>query len=74
MTQNIDTLDLKAGLREEKSIAAHGDLWAAHCYKCDKEHPIEKFYEHVEWDEIYRCEKPGCFKGIVKPKVVFYGE
>lgn len=32
-TQNIDCLELKSGLPEEKLVAAHGNLSAAHCPK-----------------------------------------
>ena len=74
VTQNIDTLDLKTGLREEKSLAAHGDLRKAHCYKCKEEVPIEEFFDAVEHNEILKCKKKGCYTGLIKPKVVFYGE
>jgi NAD-dependent SIR2 family protein deacetylase len=36
LTQNIDCLELKAGIPEDKVIAAHGDLRAAECAKCKK--------------------------------------
>ena len=73
MTQNIDTLDLKAGVSEQVSIAAHGDLRSAECSKCRREHPIKTFFEHADAGTLFECTKLACH-GIVKPKVVFYGE
>jgi|NOAtaT_7_FD_contig_21_858384_length_370_multi_3_in_0_out_0_1 NAD-dependent SIR2 family protein deacetylase len=31
MTQNIDDLEIKAGLKEEKLLQAHGHSRSAHC-------------------------------------------
>ena len=40
-TQNIDGLEFKAGLPEEKLIEAHGSFRTAHCIKCKKEHSVD---------------------------------
>lgn len=45
----------------------------AQCPKCKTDYPIKEFFEHVEKSELYKCPKSTC-PGIIKPKVVFYGE
>ena len=70
-TQNIDGLEKKAKIPDEKLIFAHGNFYEGHCAKCNKEIEINKINEGIEKGEIYYC--PDC-KGPCKPKVVFYGE
>ena len=70
-TQNIDGLEIKAKIPEEKLIFAHGNFYKGHCAKCDKERDINKINEGIQKGEIYYC--PDC-KGPCKPNVVFYGE
>ena len=70
-TQNIDGLEIKAKIPEEKLIFAHGNFYKGHCAKCDKEIDINKINEGIQKDEIYYC--PTC-NGPCKPNVVFYGE
>ena len=70
-TQNIDGLEIKAKIPEEKLIFAHGNFYKGHCAKCDKEIDINKINEGIQKGEIYYC--PDC-KGPCKPNVVFYGE
>ena len=72
-TQNIDGLEIKAKIPEEKLIFAHGNFYKDHCGKCDKEVDIEKIIEAIKNDKIYYCTDNNC-KGPCKPKVVFYGE
>lgn len=72
-TQNIDGLDLKAGLPAEKVIEAHGHYRTAHCTLCNKEHDVEKFNSAVRQDEILVCNINKC-EGYVKPDIVFFGE
>ena len=70
-TQNIDGLEIKAKIPEEKLIFAHGNFYKGHCAKCNKEIDINKINEGIQKGEIYYC--PDC-KGPCKPNVVFYGE
>jgi NAD-dependent SIR2 family protein deacetylase len=35
-TQNIDDLEIDAGIKEEKLFQAHGHSRSAHCIKCKK--------------------------------------
>lgn len=43
LSQNIDGLELDAGVPENKLVQAHGHFRTAHCIGCKKEFPIEKF-------------------------------
>lgn len=70
-TQNIDGLEKKAKIPDEKLIFAHGNFYTGHCAKCNESIDIKKINEGIEKGEIYYC--PDC-KGPCKPNVVFYGE
>ncbi|CAD8197857.1 unnamed protein product [Paramecium octaurelia] len=72
-TQNIDGLELDAGVSQDKVIQAHGHMRTARCIECQEEVSIKDFMSHIKKGEIHRCEK--CpKKGLVKPDVVFFGE
>ena len=70
-TQNIDGLEKKAKIPDDKLIFAHGNFYEGHCAKCNKSIDINKINEGIQKGEVYYC--PIC-KGPCKPKVVFYGE
>ncbi|CAI2371567.1 unnamed protein product [Moneuplotes crassus] len=70
-TQNIDALELKAGISKEKVVAAHGNMSGAHCPKCGQSKNIKTFEEYVKRGKIWRCNKCKC---PIKPTVVFFGE
>ena len=70
-TQNIDGLETKAKIPEQKLIFAHGNFNQGHCAKCNKSIDIKLINKGIELGEVYYC--PHC-KGPCKPKVVFYGE
>ena len=70
-TQNIDGLEIKAKIPQEKLIFAHGNFIEGHCAKCYKDIDIENINEGIKKGEVYYC--PDC-KGPCKPKIVFYGE
>ena len=69
-TQNIDSLELEAGLPEGKLCQAHGHMRSCHCINCHKEMDINKMMESIKTETIYKCE---C-NGLVKPDIVFFGE
>lgn len=69
-TQNIDSLELEAGLPEGKLCQAHGHMRSCHCINCHKEKDINKMMESIKTETIYSCE---C-NGLVKPDIVFFGE
>ena len=70
-SQNIDGLELVAGLPEDKLIQAHGGFSSAHCIDCDKEAATSQVKASIFKGEVPRCEY--C-KGLVKPDIVFFGE
>lgn len=72
-TQNIDGLEFKAGLPEEKLIEAHGSFRTAHCIKCKKEHSVDDIIEKVRNETKMVIPKCGC-GALVKPDIVFFGE
>ena len=69
-TQNIDGLEVEAGVDPQYMIEAHGHYRSAHCLSCNKEASSEEFFKHLEAQTIYKCE---C-SGLVKPDIVFFGE
>lgn len=70
-TQNIDSLEIKAGVSEHKVIQAHGHRRRAKCTGCKKEYPIEHFFTHVHSEKVMYCEH--CNQPC-KTCVVFFGE
>lgn len=71
-TQNIDGLELQAGLPPEKLVQAHGHMRSAHCHACGAAAPIEDFLAACEREEPLPCAQ--CDAGWVKPDIVFFGE
>jgi len=70
-TQNIDGLELKAGLAQEKLVQAHGHCNSAHCTGCRREYPQVKMEEHMANAEPAFCDNCGA---VAKPDIVFFGE
>ncbi|EFA80812.1 ankyrin repeat-containing protein [Heterostelium album PN500] len=73
-TQNVDNLDEKAGIPEERIVHAHGSFLHWYCTGCGKE---EKDLQSV-WKEIGRGGTPICgnrpCREVLRPGVVFFGE
>ncbi|KAJ3794750.1 NAD-dependent deacetylase sirtuin-2 [Lentinula aff. detonsa] len=76
-TQNIDTLERRAGVPYDKIIEAHGSFATQRCIKCQTPFDDDKIKDMVvnfaDRKVVPRCEKKGC-KGLVKPDIVFFGE
>jgi NAD-dependent histone deacetylase SIR2 len=70
-TQNIDTLERRAGVPDHKIIEAHGSFATQKCINCKKPYDGDKMKEHILQKKIARCESCG---GYVKPDIVFFGE
>lgn len=70
-TQNIDTLERRAGVPAEKIIEAHGSFATQRCIDCRKPYDDEKMKEMIMSKQIPRC---GRCRGLVKPDIVFFGE
>jgi hypothetical protein len=70
-TQNIDTLERRAGIPAGKIIEAHGSFATQRCIECKRSFSDTEMKECVKEERIPRCET--C-KGLVKPDIVFFGE
>ncbi|KAM0326188.1 hypothetical protein ACHAQA_006785 [Verticillium albo-atrum] len=72
-TQNIDCLERRAGVPDDRIIEAHGSFAAQRCVKCREPYPDAAMREHVLAEIVPRCEDRAC-GGLVKPDIVFFGE
>ncbi|EIN12789.1 NAD-dependent deacetylase sirtuin-2 [Punctularia strigosozonata HHB-11173 SS5] len=70
-TQNIDTLERRAGVPDNKIVEAHGSFADQHCIDCHAPYESDKLREKILKSEIAKCEQCG---GLVKPDIVFFGE
>ena len=66
-TQNIDSLDLKAGLIPPYLIECHGHMRTGTCINCSKKINIELIKSIIINDQIPKCDK--C-SGLIIPDVV----
>ncbi|KAH8984308.1 Sir2 family histone deacetylase Hst2 [Lactarius akahatsu] len=71
LTQNIDTLERRAGIPADKIIEAHGSFATQRCIECKRPFDDTEMKKIVEEERIPRCKT--C-KGLVKPDIVFFGE
>ncbi len=39
--QNVDGLERKAGIQDDKIVEAHGSFYKSHCIGCNKEYSFE---------------------------------
>lgn len=74
-TQNIDTLERLAGLKDEFMVEAHGSFANNHCIDCHEEMLSETLKKHM-FDKSKNEGIPVCAKckGYVKPDITFFGE
>lgn len=70
-TQNVDALELIAGMHEDTVVEAHGSARGAHCLGCRKPFSRDWFKDKVVAEEIPNCDT--CNQ-LVKPDIVFFGE
>lgn len=70
-TQNIDTLERRAGVPSDKIIEAHGSFATQSCIDCQELYDADDMKLCIELKEIARCLS--C-NGLVKPDIVFFGE
>ena len=70
-TQNIDGLELKAGINKDKLVFAHGYLQEAHCFKCQNDVELSDLDKHIQEGKVLYCT---ICNTPCKNKVVFYGE
>ncbi|RPA86554.1 NAD-dependent deacetylase sirtuin-2 [Ascobolus immersus RN42] len=72
-TQNIDTLERKAGISPSKIVEAHGSFASQRCIDCKTPMEDIEFKKVVDQQGIPHCLTPNC-NGLVKPDIVFFGE
>ncbi len=72
VTQNIDGLHLTAGHDPDDVVQVHGSLPESHCVRCDWSGPTRDVFDRVRSGEL----DPACpdCGGVIKPRVVFFGE
>ncbi|XP_038078836.1 NAD-dependent protein deacetylase sirtuin-2-like isoform X2 [Patiria miniata] len=72
-TQNVDTLDVIAGVPEELLVEIHGSFSTAHCIdkSCHKEHSSKWVKDEIFADRIPKCDDCGA---LIKPDISFFGE
>lgn len=82
-TQNIDGLELDAGVPMDKLIQAHGHMRTARCCECKTSVPIEEFFASVALETVLYCTTCNTpeearsveeARGIIKPDIIFFGE
>lgn len=82
-TQNIDGLELDAGVPFDKLIQAHGHMRTARCCECKVSVPVDDFFASVALETVLyctHCDVPEAERsveeqrGIIKPDIVFFGE
>ena len=85
-TQNIDGLEVLAGLPEDRVVQCHGGFGSAHCINCNKAHSMQvirdccKSNAHCTPDGAGGADQfgpvvPTCdCGGFVKPQITFFGE
>jgi len=69
-SQNIDGLEVSAGVPDEKLVCCHGSVRKAHCASCGAEADALSAFNMEEGAP--RCAS--CDTGIVRPGVVWFGE
>ena len=67
VTQNVDDLHARSGLRADKMVQIHGDIFVTRCSRCDF-----GFTEGMEeQQEIPKCTRCAA---LMRPGVVWFGE
>lgn len=86
-TQNIDGLDFKVGLDENKIVNIHGTLSKIRCEFCSTSYPEKKFIDQIKSNikniydqndknapqESSKIFCPNCNEAGIKPTTVLYG-
>ncbi|OJJ33303.1 hypothetical protein ASPWEDRAFT_116288 [Aspergillus wentii DTO 134E9] len=72
-TQNIDALDVRAGIPKERMFAVHGSWATQRCMKCKVPYPDDRMMEAIKTGTVPYCPVDGC-GGVVKPDTVMFGE
>jgi NAD-dependent SIR2 family protein deacetylase len=65
ISQNVDNLHLKSGIKEELIAEFHGNMELMRCLKCEKRFKKEGFWDDKKWGKGYRTypvheDQPVC--------------
>jgi len=72
-TQNIDGLEILAGVSEDKLVECHGHFRTASCTSCDEPFDGKECKRQIVEEQMApKC--PECEYGMIKPDIVFFGE
>ena len=76
VTQNVDDLHQRAGLKNGEMVQIHGDIFITRCSRCnfsrnEHDHRQKREQTQGEHDVIPRC--PKC-DALMRPGVVWFGE
>ncbi len=69
LTQNVDDLFEKAGIKKSEIVHLHGFLRELRCRECDEVFEIG----YKKQDECFNAQCPNC-GGELRPNIVFFGE
>jgi NAD-dependent SIR2 family protein deacetylase len=73
-TQNIDGLEILAGVSEDKLVECHGHFRTASCINCSSPYDGEMCRHWIVNEKTApKCPMGRC-KGLIKPDIVFFGE
>jgi NAD+-dependent protein deacetylase SIR2 len=70
-TQNIDGLERRAYVPQNKLVEAHGTIATARCVNCKSAYDTDKLWDAIRAGVLARCAQ--C-EAVVKPDIVFFGE
>ena len=61
-TQNVDGLEIDAGLTKDILVQCHGTLKTANCLQCGNTVPIEILFPQMKKGLVPYCNNPQCFQ------------
>jgi len=73
-TQNIDTLEIAAGINTDKVVNCHGSFATASCVVCKKSVDCEAIRDDIMNMKIPQCASCQIEGSFMKPDIVFFGE
>lgn len=71
-TQNIDSLEARAGVPAKAIVQCHGSLDKASCVACGASAAMSRVKRAAAAGDVARCRK--CKGGAIKPNIVFFYE
>lgn len=72
-TQNIDCLERRAGVPDDKVVEAHGSFASQRCIDCGTPYSDAEMKGYIQMGVPPNCLEENC-GGLVKPDIVFFGE